>query len=257
KVEKEDTRREWHKKIQQLTDIIIGIDEKSAKEAESEFMSIRDTLAFDAIEKIVTHRSDYIRYITVQLLANFKPDNITKILVERTLVDSCKAVRTESVKSLRAAECETAYTYLLKAFFYNTSSNVRNNAVDALCILKDKNSIAPLIEVIAYEPRMVVSAPNLAPDFFFGNISRKVIGYKIIVDSFGRKFEVPEIGTVLSSWSSGPPKRLVDNVIFNLGAREILKSLISQDFNYNKPEWRNWWKENESKFDRWLESKKD
>jgi tetratricopeptide (TPR) repeat protein len=256
-VEEDQMRQEWSKRIRSLILAITGSDDKKAKKAQEEFMAIRDSLALDSLQKALTHRSDYIRYKTAQLLANFPPDNVTTPLVERALIDSDKSIRAQAAKSLRSAQCQTAYIHLLKAFFLNPSSAVRNNAVDALILLKDKNSVAPLIEAVAYESRRVAEVPLSAPEIFLGSVGWRVIGYKEVIDSHGGKVAVPIVARLASGWSSGGAGEAVEDVVFNLGAREILKALTDQDFNYNKPEWRNWWAKNKDKFDDWLNPKKE
>jgi hypothetical protein len=254
--EDEETRKEWRNKIRALILVITGKDDQTAKKAQEEFMAIRDPLAFDALEKALTHHSDYIRYKTAELLAAFPPDKVTTPLVERALTDSNKSIRAEAAKSLRNAQCATAYIHLLKAFFFHSSSTVRNNAVDALSLLKDKNSVAPLIESVAYEVRRVAEIPDSAPEIFLGSVTWKVVGYVEVTDAHGRKVSVPIIAKIVSGWSSGTTQ-VIEDVVFNLGAREILKALTDQDFNYSKPEWRNWWTKNKDKFDDWLNPKKE
>ena len=82
--------------------------------------------------------------------------------------------------------------------------------------------------------------------------------FKKILDVYGRAVDVPIIGNVTSGFGSGgTTEKLINDVIFNLGARLALQQITGQDFNYDKPGWRSWWKDNKDKFDPWMDEKKE
>lgn len=257
KLEKEDKIDELKKEIRHLVTLMSGTDKGAAQNAADKYSQIKDPLAVPGLEAGATHRKAVIRFLTVKVYANFGPDLVTEPLVRLAVADSDERVRIEAVRVLREMKSKTAYIGILKSFYYNRDGDVRIYAMEALGGLKDKNSVGPLIESIAYEVRRVASIPTGSPDTFIGTQSRKVIGYRRITDIYGRVVEVPIIGNVSSGYGGGGTvQKVINDVIFNLGARLALKSITGQDFNYDKKEWREWWKENKDKYDPFMEKKK-
>ncbi len=258
KLENEAHARALRKEIRHLVNLISGSDRRAAERAIEKYSKLKDPAAVPALAKGATHRKSFIRYLTVKVYGNYKPELVTGPLVDRAVSDPDERVRAQAAKVLRSIKSKTAYIGLLKNFYYNPNGNVRLYSVEALSILRDRNSVAPLVESVAYEVRRVVSVPAGTPDTFIGTQSRKVIGYRKILDVYGRTVDVPIIGNVTSGFGSGGTvRKLVNDVIFNLGARLALKEITNQDFNYDKHGWRKWWKDNKDKFDPWMEKKKD
>jgi hypothetical protein len=257
KLEKAEQAAKIKKEVHRLISLISGTDRARAERVLEKYLKVKDPLAVPALEKGAKHHKAYMRFLTVKVYGNFKPELVTKPLVKLAVSDKDERVRAEAVNVLREIKSPTAYVGMLKNFYYSPNGDVRLQAMDALGALKDKNSVAPLIESVAYEVRRVVSIPTGTPDTFVGTQSRKVIGYRKIIDSFGRVVDVPIIGNVTSGYGSGgTTRKLVHDIIFNLGARLALKEITGQDFNYDKKEWREWWKKNKDKFGPFMELKK-
>lgn len=258
KMEKEEQAAELKKEINSLISRISGTDKGASERATEKYLKIKDPLAVPALDKGATHRKPFIRFLTIKVYANFKPEHVTKPLARLAVADADDRVRVEAVRVLRKIKSTTAYVGMLKNFYYSSDGDVRIQAMEALGMLKDKNSVAPLIESVAYEVRRMATVPTGTPDTFIGTQSRKVIGYRKIIDSFGRVVDVPIIGTVTSGHASGGTvTKMINDIIFNLGARLALKEITGKDFNYDKKEWRKWWKDNKDKFGPYMESKKE
>lgn len=253
-LEKEGRTREVRKHVRHLITLLATGDRAAAQRAAQKYALIDDPAAVPVLAHGARHHKGQIRLLTVRTYGNFEPRLVTEPLVERAVADPRERIRAEAVKVLRKIKSRTAYIKILKDFYYNPDGDLRLLSMEALGALKDRNSVAPLIESVAYEARRVVRVSAGAPDTFVGTQSRKVIGYRRVADSFGRVVDVPIIGTVTSGFgSSGTVTKVVDDVIFNLGARLALKAITGQDFNYAKNEWRQWWKENKKNFGPFME----
>ncbi len=256
KLEKRDKIEALKKQVKRLLNRLASTDKKVVDKAVEEYMKIRDPLAVPALDEGAKHRKGFIRFLTVNLYAEFAPELVTDSLVSRAVADSDERIRTKAVEVLRKIKSKTAYIGVLKNFYYNPNGDVRLWAMEALGALKDKNSIEPLIESVAYNVRRVVTIPDSTPDTFIGTQARKVIGVRRMADAFGRVVEVPIIGDVTSGFGGGAKQAVVDDVIFNLGARLALRAITDQDHNYDKNAWRKWWKENKDKYGPFMEKKK-
>ena len=256
KLEKKDKIDALKKNIKKLINRMASTDKTVVDKAVEEFMKIRDPLAVPALDEAAKHRKGFIRFLTVKLYGEFDPGLVSDQLVTRAVADSDERIRKQAVEVLRKIKSKTAYIGMLKNFYYNRSGDVRLWAMEALGALKDKNSIAPLIESVAYNVRRVVTIPDATPDTFIGTQARKVIGVRRVADAFGRVVEVPIIGDVTAGFGGGAKQAVVDDVIFNLGARLALREITGQDHNYDKNAWRKWWKENKDKYGPFMDRKK-
>jgi len=254
-LEKEERIKELKKEVRKLVLLMSSTDKNAAEKASETFAGICDPLAIPALEAAATHRKPFIRHLAIQVYGKFKPELVTGQLVRMAVTDDDERIRKEAAQTLRKIKSPDAYIGILKNFYFNPDGDIRLWSMEALQVLKDKSSVAPLIESVAYEVRRMATVPNSAPDTFVGTQSRKVVGYRQVRDPYGKTVDVPLIGTVTSGFGGGGEQKLINDVIFNLGARLALKEITGKDFNYDKKEWRDWWEKNKEKFDPFMEPK--
>ncbi len=256
-LEEEAAAAKLQKRVRWLITLLASESQDKVAKAAEEYSKIDSPHALPALKKGARHRKAFIRMLTIHVYGNFDSELVTKPLIGRALHDGDKEVRAEAVKVLLEIKSQTAYITLLDNFFYSKDGDVRVRAMDALGGLKDKNSVEPLIEAVSFTIKRVASVPVGAPNTYIGTQSRRVVGYSHLIDSHGRTVSVPVLGGLSTGIGPGRSGEVVDDVIFNLGARLALREMTGHDFNYEKQEWREWFAENKDKFGPYMEPKED
>jgi|GEM_PF-2005813 len=247
-----ERQQKWRIEVRKLENEIL---DSNSEEAEKKYKEIADEAALKWILERLGSNSEKMRLLTVEALCNFDVSRVGDALIDTALKDKSANVRKASAQALRKLRCRWAYVKFLEAMFFSNVADIRGNAVDALGTLKDKNSITPLAHALIIKVRSD-SGEAGGQEFYVGSVSRRVIGYKEILDKYGNRVKVPIIATVTEGTGFGQQPG-GETYEMNFPAREALRQITGKDFNYDKDEWLKWLKENGDKFDDFLNPTED
>ncbi|MCX7703423.1 MAG: HEAT repeat domain-containing protein [Planctomycetota bacterium] len=249
----EERQQKWRMDVRRLENDIM---DANSVEAEKKYKEIKDEAALKWLLERLGSSSEKMRLLTVETLCNFDVSRVGDALIESALKDRSDEVRKAAASALRRLRCRWAYVKFLEAMFYSKEGGIRGNAVDALGTLKDKNAISPLAHALIIKISSGVSEAG-GQEFFIGSVARRVIGYKEILDKYGNRVKVPIIATVTEGTGPSSYGREGESYEMNFPAREALRQITGKDFNYDKEEWLKWLKENEDKFDDFMNPVED
>lgn len=250
---RKDEIRSWEKRIYKLVRDVTKGDDDEKTLAEATIIGIRDKLAAKALIDEITHRESLVRRLVCVPLGYIATDQAVDALIERAAADSSRDVRETAAKSLRVTENVQAYQKLLEKFIYSSGSEVRNNALEALVLLKDKNSVPVLIELLIVRVKKTDAPAGGEKRGFVGGNGMRVIGYRQIRDGAGRSFSVPVFGQKRTGTAKGQPD-VGDKYeeMFNPPVREALMKMTGVNFDFEEEKWKKWWTENKDLYDRWM-----
>jgi hypothetical protein len=246
-LEAEESRRDWKRKVRLLADAIKSGKESEGVVAQSALLSIRDKNAVSALIGLLDNPEARVRILVCRTLA-FNPSPETFAALQKAaLHNNEEDVRAAAAAALKNLDGHSCWLEFIRAYLYDESADVRSRALEAIVILKDKRSVAVLIELLVVEVKNKSASEGFETKGFVGAKEFRVISYREFTDATGRKFKVPVMARVGGSSDDGSTERAED--VFNPMLREALMKITGVNFNFDQDKWREWWKENNSKFD--------
>ncbi len=238
-----DMRKEWKKRVRKYVSKILDGSESERTMAENTLLAIRDKNAAKALADLLDHGKSHVRVLACRTLAHIKDADTLDALMKAALKDPAASVRKAASAALAATVPYKACRKLLSAFLYNSSGDVRSNALDALVVVRHKSSVPVLIELLVVRVKPVRKESGGLGNGFLGAKPYKVVGHKTISLGRGRKFNLPTFGEFKDKDSAKPREE------FNPLVREALMKITGVNFNFDQDRWHKWWNENSENFD--------
>lgn len=210
------TQADWKNTIEQLRRQLTGRRQDNSAQARAKIQSLNDPGAADAVVAVLHRENDPdLKRLWIETAARLNSRVAIDALVDLSLNDPDDEIRHQCleylIKSGRPG-ISTPYIRALK----DSHNEMVNRAAAALGLIKDHDSIGPLIDALITKHRVKVSDAN--PDQHAYTFSKDSSSY-----SFG---------------SSGP--QVVNQTFRNQAARDALVGISGANFEYDQEQWRNW-----------------
>jgi HEAT repeats len=254
----------WVRQIRMLRDALVRGKPDRQREAESQFMALRDPDAVKALVRVLGRDAVPQRILLAHVLANIAGPLATSALVNHLLAENQADVRAAIYEKVAKRDDPAVVRLLIRAL---SSSNLRvlNRAAWALGHLQAQESVPRLVAVlVTTEDRIVVATPQAVSQ---GPIAA-IAGpdgplTPIAINQSSMAVMTPPVvapgvvarGVYSAPWYDWPP-----GIHFNVGQQiasmpdvrlatfryqnaevlSALQKLTQQDFGYDVASWRAW-----------------
>ena len=210
-------QKKWRRDLKTLRSQLNGTRQAQAKE---QFKGIKDPRAVMALQEMLrSEELAEVREIYVDTLGRIEGPVAISALISTTLEDPDLEVRLRAVDHLRRIGPEPAVRMFSQSL-QSKSNRTINRAGVALGRLGNTDAVLPLIESLVTRHERIVK-PTSA-----------------ITPSFGRNSDGS--GGMNGLSVGGGPKKVVRD-LKNQSVLEALISLTDQNYQYSKPDWKDWY----------------
>jgi hypothetical protein len=237
---REEAARSWAKEVRRLSYRARSVDEDTRRDAQSRLAAIDDPLALEALLEFARHWHAGVRVPCAIALCRFPRDErVAAELARLASRDDDLDARDAVIAALAEARIEAVGERLLADYIRSEEAWVRAAAAHALGGIHFKPAFYALVATLYFH----VAREELVPTDGVGML----LGPAGAPGVFERRREV------LRSYRLQTYEyRVVADVAFNDAARAALEKLTGRSFDFDRPEWEAWWRENEAKLDTWM-----
>jgi hypothetical protein len=242
---REEAIRGFRKEVRRLAGRARSIDPATAAEAAEAIAAIRDPLAADALLEYARSPYPKVRIPCARALCRMGEDaRVPPLLAALAGRDEDLDVRDAVAAALAAARIARVAEILLDQYVRSDEAWERNAAARALGAIRWKPAVPVLIATVTFRVEREALVPTDGPGFLVGPIRRDDPTPE---DPFARR------RLVLRAYRfQAYEYRVVEDVAFNDAARAALAAITGRSFDFDRPAWIAWWKENADRYDDWM-----